>query len=172
MCQSSASSPLFGRRLPSSSEFLVRSLATTPEKKEKEPSRWEKIRSLFKEHGVAFAAVYCGAYTVTLVPIMGALTVGGVDGIELVLWGAEKMQIPYDLSWLSNGVLSKDLVNAFIALELNGWVEPVRLPMVIAATPKASAWLKEKRGQNVPAPEASLSPAERARAKNKAKKKA
>ena len=95
-----------------------------------------------------------------------------VDGIELVLWGAEKMQIPYDLSWLSNGVLSKDLVNAFIALELNGWVEPVRLPMVIAATPKASAWLKEKRGQNVPAPEASLSPAERARAKNKAKKKA
>lgn len=125
----------------------LRGLATQ-QKDEKEPSRWERIRTLFREHGVAFAALYCGAYTATFVPLMAALTVGGVDGPELVLWGAEQMQLPYDLSWIQDGgpLSNKDLINAFIALELNGWVEPLRLPLVMAATPKASAWLKERRG--------------------------
>ena len=41
-------------------------------------------------------------------------------------------------------------MNAFIALELNAWVEPVRLPAVIAYTPRASRWLKARRGGEVP----------------------
>ena len=77
-----------------------------------EPSKWEKIRTLFREHGVAFAGVYTVAYTATFVPLMGALTVGGVDGPELVLWGAEQLRIPYDLTWIQDGPLSKDLINA------------------------------------------------------------
>ena len=116
--------------------------------KEKEPSRWEKLQQLFREHGVAFGALYVGANVVTFVPIFGALTLGGVDGPELILWAADRLEITYDLSFINT--IHKDLVNAFIALELNAWVEPVRLPAVIAYTPRASRWLKARRGGEVP----------------------
>ena len=112
--------------------------------KEKEPSRWEKLQQLFREHGLAFGALYVGANVVTFVPIFGTLTFGGVDGPELILWAADQLEITYDLSFLET--IHKDLVNAFIALELNAWVEPVRLPAVIAYTPRASRWLKARRG--------------------------
>ena len=112
--------------------------------KEKEPSRWEKLQQLFREHGVAFGALYVGANVVTFIPIFGALTIGGVDGPELILWAADQLEITYDLSFINT--IHKDLVNAFIALELNAWVEPVRLPAVIAYTPRASRWLKARRG--------------------------
>ena len=92
--------------------------------KEKEPSRWEKLQQLFREHGVAFGALYVGANVVTFVPIFGALTIGGVDGPELILWAADQLEITYDLSFVET--IHKDLVNAFIVLSL--WVEPVRLP--------------------------------------------
>jgi len=117
--------------------------------KEKEPSRWEKLQQLFREHGVAFGALYVGANVVTFVPIFGALTFGGVDGPELILWAADRLEITYDLSFINT--IHKDLVNAFIALELNAWVEPVRLPAVIAYTPRASRWLKARRGGEAPA---------------------
>ncbi len=124
--------------------------------KEKEPSRWEKLQQLFREHGVAFGALYVGANVVTFVPIFGALTIGGVDGPELILWAADRLEITYDLSFINT--IHKDLVNAFIALELNAWVEPVRLPAVIAYTPTASRWLKARRGGEAPA-EAEPAPA-------------
>lgn len=116
--------------------------------KEKEPSRWEKLQQLFREHGVAFGALYVGANVVTFIPIFGALTFGGVDGPELILWAADRLEITYDLSFVET--IHKDLVNAFIALELNAWVEPVRLPAVIAYTPRASRWLKARRGGEAP----------------------
>jgi len=123
----------------------TRAFATTSsDTKEKEPSRWEKLQQLFREHGVAFGALYVGANVVTFIPIFGALTVGGVDGPELILWAADRLEITYDLSFINT--IHKDLVNAFIALELNAWVEPVRLPAVIAYTPRASRWLKARRG--------------------------
>ena len=116
--------------------------------KEKEPSRWEKLQQLFREHGLAFGALYVGANVVTFIPIFGALTFGGVDGPELILWAADQLELTYDLSFVET--IDKDLVNAFIALELNAWVEPVRLPAVIAYTPRASRWLKARRGGEVP----------------------
>ena len=129
----------------------ARAFATTSgddRTKEKEPSRWEKLQQLFREHGVAFGALYVGANVVTFIPIFGALTIGGVDGPELILWAADQLEITYDLSFVET--IHKDLVNAFIALELNAWVEPVRLPAVIAYTPRASRWLKARRGGEVP----------------------
>ena len=116
--------------------------------KDKEPSRWEKLQQLFREHGVAFGVLYVGANVVTFVPIFGALTFGGVDGPELILWAADQLELTYDLSFVET--IHKDLVNAFIALELNAWVEPVRLPAVIAYTPRASRWLKARRGGSEP----------------------
>ena len=116
--------------------------------KDKEPSRWEKLQQLFREHGVAFGVLYVGANVVTFVPIFGALTFGGVDGPELILWAADRLELTYDLSFINT--IHKDLVNAFIALELNAWVEPVRLPAVIAYTPRASRWLKARRGASEP----------------------
>ena len=89
-----------------------------------------------------------GANVVTFIPIFGALTIGGVDGPELILWAADRLEITYDLSFINT--IHKDLVNAFIALELNAWVEPVRLPAVIAYTPRASRWLKARRGGEGP----------------------
>ena len=127
----------------------ARAFATASgDEKEKEPSRWEKLQQLFREHGVAFGALYVGANVVTFVPIFGALTFGGVDGPELILWAADRLEISYDLSFINT--IHKDLVNAFIALELNAWVEPVRLPAVIAYTPRASRWLKARRDGEVP----------------------
>ena len=105
---------------------------------------------------MAFGALYVGANVVTFVPIFGALTIGGVDGPELILWAADQLEITYDLSFVET--IHKDLVNAFIALELNAWVEPVRLPAVIAYTPRASRWLKARRGGAGPA-EAEPAPA-------------
>ena len=67
----------------------------------------------------------------------------------MMLWAADQLEITYDLSFVET--IHKDLVNAFIALELNAWVEPVRLPAVIAYTPRASRWLKARRGGEVPA---------------------
>ena len=116
--------------------------------KDKEPSRWEKLQQLFREHGVAFGVLYVGANVVTFVPIFGALTFGGVDGPELILSAADRLELTYDLSFINT--IHKDLVNAFIALELNAWVEPVRLPAIIAYTPRASRWLKARRGGEVP----------------------
>ena len=129
--------------------YQARAFATaSSDEKEKEPSRWEKLQQLFREHGVAFGALYVGANVVTFVPIFGALTFGGVDGPELILWAADRLELTYDLSFINT--IHKDLVNAFIALELNAWVEPVRLPAVIAYTPRASRWLKARRGGEVP----------------------
>ena len=122
--------------------------ASGDDRAKKEPSRWEKLQQLFREHGVAFGALYVGANVVTFIPIFGALTFGGVDGPELILWAADQLEITYDLSFVET--IHKDLVNAFIALELNAWVEPVRLPAVIAYTPRASRWLKARRGGEVP----------------------
>ena len=136
---------------PRSRTIVSRAFATASgddRAKEKEPSRWEKLQQLFREHGVAFGALYVGANVVTFVPIFGALTIGGVDGPELILWAADRLEITYDLSFINT--IHKDLVNAFIALELNAWVEPVRLPAVIAYTPRASRWLKARRGGEGP----------------------
>ena len=135
-----------GRRCCIVARTPARAFATASDDrtKEKEPSRWEKLQQLFREHGVAFGALYVGANVVTFVPIFGALTVGGVDGPELILWAADRLEITYDLSFINT--IHKDLVNAFIALELNAWVEPVRLPAVIAYTPRASRWLKARAG--------------------------
>ena len=140
----------------------ARAFATSDDRaKDKEPSRWEKLQQLFREHGVAFGALYVGANVVTFIPIFGVLTVGGVDGPELILWAADRLEITYDLSFINT--IHKDLVNAFIALELNAWVEPVRLPAVIAYTPRASRWLKARRGgaepvEAEPAPEEPAAP--------------
>ena len=140
-----------GKRCCIAAQTPARAFATTSgddRTKEKEPSRWEKLQQLFREHGVAFGALYVGANVVTFIPIFGALTFGGVDGPELILWAADRLEITYDLSFVET--IHKDLVNAFIALELNAWVEPVRLPAVIAYTPRASRWLKARRGGEAP----------------------
>ena len=154
--RTSAAQITFAARPPRSHTTVSRGFAgsrafatASGDEKEKEPSRWEKLQQLFREHGVAFGALYVGANVVTFIPIFGALTFGGVDGPELILWAADRLEITYDLSFIIN-TIHKDLVNAFIALELNAWVEPVRLPAVIAYTPRASRWLKARRGGEVP----------------------
>ena len=45
--------------------------------------------------------------------------------------------------WLNN--LSPRMVNAFIAVEINEVIEFVRFPIVIATTPRMTAYLREKK---------------------------
>jgi len=146
----------------------ARAFATLDDKHtKKEPTRWEKLKTLWREHGLAFGTLYVGANVATFVPIFGALTVGGVDGPELILWAVDRFEITYDLSWLET--IDKDLVNAFIALELNAWGDVVRLPIVVAATPRFSRWLKMRRGL-AEAPVTAPAPAREAPAKKMRRK--
>lgn len=147
----------------------ARAFATLDEDRpKKEPTRWENLKTLWREHGLAFGALYVGANVATFVPIFGALTVGGVDGPELILWAVDRFEITYDLSWLET--INKDLVNAFIALEMNAWGDVVRLPIVVAYTPRFSRWLKMRRGLaeapvTAPAPARDEAPAKKKRRK-------
>ena len=42
-------------------------------------------------------------------------------------------------------VCIRRVTSVLIAMEINAWLEPARLPLVIAATPKASKWLADRR---------------------------
>mmetsp|Transcript_30154 Transcript_30154/g.104205 ORF Transcript_30154/g.104205 Transcript_30154/m.104205 type:complete len:171 (+) Transcript_30154:2218-2730(+) len=121
-------------------------LPDAPEKPAVELKGFAKMRALIREHGFSFIALYTGGYFVTYVPIFAALQVGGVNGPELCISAAEWMQLSYDITWIRDSTISKELVNAFIAAELNGWLEVVRLPLVVVSAPKMTAWIAKQRG--------------------------
>mmetsp|Transcript_28838 Transcript_28838/g.87337 ORF Transcript_28838/g.87337 Transcript_28838/m.87337 type:complete len:213 (-) Transcript_28838:69-707(-) len=116
----------------------VRGFASPSEEPKKEPSRWEKIKATFREHG----PVFVGFYAVTWLGGFGVcwtgVTIAGVDGVALLQYlGADNV---FDTS-----ALSPTLVNALIAAEINELGEFVRLPLVIATTPALSRRLKALR---------------------------
>ena len=82
-------------------------------------------------------------------PLLAALQLGGVDGPVLCLDLANYTGLDnhVNLSWLEDGTISKDLVNVFIAMEINGWVDFVRLPAVIAATPTLTKMINARRAK-------------------------
>ena len=62
----------------------VRGFASPSEEPKKEPSRWEKIKATFREHG----PVFVGFYAVTWLGGFGVcwtgVTIAGVDGVALL----------------------------------------------------------------------------------------
>lgn len=98
---------------------------------------------LIQEHGASFVAVYASANLVTLAPLFAALHLGGLDGPELLSQLATYVGIELP-NWFHNDN-SKLAVNGLIAFELNGWLEPLRLPLVLALTPRATAYFRRKK---------------------------
>ena len=100
-------------------------------------SRWDQMVSMFKEHGAVFAGYYVTSYAVCFGGAWGAITFAGVDGVGLLRWmGCERL---IDVSaW------SPRWVNAGIAMVIADFMEPIRLPLVLATTPRLSRLLRRR----------------------------
>jgi hypothetical protein len=129
-----------------SSSSCVRLLSTTPTSDkepapEKKPSRWEQIKTTFREHGPVFLAFYATPWLGGFGVCWAGVTVTGVDGVALLQWlGADAV--------IDTTALSPQLINALIAAELNELGEFVRLPLVIATTPALSRRLRGMRSSS------------------------
>ena len=136
--------PLARRALCSSSSS---SSGAAPPKK---PSRWARIKATAKEHGLTFVVFWTGTWVACGACIYGGMTLAGVDGTRLLAWAddrwpdiglRERISAYADLDAAS----TKTIVNGLIAIELNELLEVVRLPLVIATTPRLSRWLRRSR---------------------------
>lgn len=110
------------------------------ESKKEKPSRWEQMKTTFKEHGPVFVAYYTTTWLGGFGVCWGAVTLTGLDGVHLL------QQLGAD-SVIDTSALSPGLINALIAAEINELGDFVRLPLVIATTPALSRRLKAMRGK-------------------------
>ena len=109
------------------------------EDEKKKPSRWEQIKTTFREHGPVFVAYYGTTWLGGFGVCWAGITVAGVDGVALLQYlGADTV--------IDTSALSPQLINALIAAEINELGDFVRLPLVIATTPALSRRLKALRG--------------------------
>ena len=100
--------------------------------------RWEQMVGLFREHGATFVALYTGSYAACVGAAWAALSVAKVDSIALMRrLGSDRV---IDLSEWSPG-----WVNAAVATVIADFAEPVRLPLVVAATPALGRMLRRGR---------------------------
>uniref|UniRef100_A0A7S0LHJ1 DUF1279 domain-containing protein n=1 Tax=Coccolithus braarudii TaxID=221442 RepID=A0A7S0LHJ1_9EUKA len=114
----------------------LRMLSGTP-KSGAQPSRWQQMFSTFKEHGPFFIVYYSAAYAVSFGGAWGAITFAGVDGIELLRkMGCERV--------IDTSNWSPKWVNAGIAMVIADFMEPIRLPFVLATTPRLSRALMRR----------------------------
>ena len=54
-----------------------------PQQPEKAPTRWERMKTLFREHGPVFVVYYGSTWTAGLAVAYGSITVAGLDGLEV-----------------------------------------------------------------------------------------
>lgn len=102
---------------------------------EKKPSRWQQIKTTVREHGPVFVGYYAATYATGFGVCFTGVTLAGVDGIALLQYfGIDEM---VDIS-----MLSARAINALIAAEINETFDLVRLPFVIATTPRLSRYLR------------------------------
>ena len=93
---------------------------------------------MWREHGMVFLGSYTVAYAANFGACWGAIVVAKMDGIELLRkCGVDKA--------VDTSKWSPNLVNAFISMTLADLMEPVRLPLVIMATPFLSRALRRGR---------------------------
>lgn len=124
--------------------------AQQQQQQQKSGTSWARIKALFREHGVSFAVVYTTAYAATWLPLFASLEMGGVDGPELLVHAVEYVGLAdrVNISWITeNRYLNRDVINALIAMEINGLLDIFRLPIVIGVVPYVSAKLKTMKKQ-------------------------
>ena len=113
-------------------------------KKEKKPSKWAQMKTMFKEYKYVFVCYWAATWTAGFIPCYAALDLGGVDGVALfdALQDYMALETRLDIS-----MVDPRFVNALIAMEINELFEIVRLPAVIATTPKVAAWWRSRGGK-------------------------
>jgi len=94
--------------------------------------------SMFKEHGIVFVGYYTAMYAASFGVAYAALTASGVDGVAL----CKKVGVN---AIVDTKNWSSALVNAAIALVIADAVEIIRLPLVLATTPRLSRFIKRMR---------------------------
>ena len=125
----------FARPLASASSPSPPSDKKTDEKPEAKPSRWQQIKTTFREHGPVFVGYYATTYAAGFGVCWTAVSVVGLDGVALLQYlGVDQV---FDTS-----VLSARVINALIAAEINEMFDIVRVPFVIATTPALSRRLR------------------------------
>ena len=135
-CPAPVSAGRFFASTPSSEE--------KPTEPEKKPSRWQRIKSMFREHGPVFVGFYVTTWTAGAAVCYGGITIAGVDGIALLKYlTVDEMLLTHTSIDISGW--SPALINGLIALELNEMLEYVRLPVVIAMTPALSRYIAPYR---------------------------
>ena len=107
---------------------------------EPKPTRWQRTKALWKEHGMVFIMYYGTLRTIPFVPIFGMLHSGSIDCIELLKYFHVDKAFDLDL-------LNPTVLNILVATECNEMLDFVRLPFVIATTPYVSRYLRRRRGK-------------------------
>ena len=118
---------------------LLSTAAKPPADDEKKPSRWQQMKTMFREHGPVFVGYYATTWLGGFGVCWAGVSVAGLDGVALLQYlGADAV--------IDTRTLSPQLINALIAAEINELADFVRLPLVIATTPALSRRLKALRG--------------------------
>ena len=102
---------------------------------EKKPTRWQQLKTTFREHGLVFVGFYTTTWLGGFGVCYGSVTLAGLDGVALL------HQVGVD-SVIDISAFSTRVVNALIAAEINELLDFVRLPLVIAMTPALSRRLR------------------------------
>lgn len=95
---------------------------------------------MFREYGTVFVSFWGASWLVCFVPIYGAFHFHLLpyDGMDILY--ALGAHYVFDLTkW------SPQLVNAAVAFECNEFLDLLRLPLIIAATPRVARWLRAAR---------------------------
>lgn len=98
------------------------------------------MKQLWRDHGWVFVGSYVVAYAASFAAAWGAIVIARLDGIDVL------RRLGFD-GIVDTDKLSPKWVNAFIAMTIADAVEPVRLPLVILATPFISGALRKRRGR-------------------------
>jgi hypothetical protein len=118
--------------------------AEEEDKKKKKPSKWQQMKTMFKEYKYVFVCYWAATWTAGFIPCYAALDLGGVDGVALFDAVQDYMALE---TRLDISMVDPRFVNALIAMEINELFEIVRLPAVIATTPKVAAWWRSRGGK-------------------------
>ena len=94
--------------------------------------------SVCASHRRKFVGSYTVAYTASFGAAWGAIAFANVDGIGLL------RRMGFD-GVIDTSSWSPRLVNAFIAMTIADLIEPIRLPLVVVATPLISRALRRGR---------------------------
>ena len=108
------------------------------EEDEKKLGFMAKMKLAFRKYGWVFLGYYGAVWVVSNGVCFAVLETAGVDGVEILLWfGADQLYAGIT-DW------NKHIVNAVLAIEITECFELIRLPFVMATTPRVAEWWRSR----------------------------